>query len=289
MKLNTLSKVLFPLTLLLTMSVNAAIIDYTIDVTDHIYDPEGMAWDGTYLWVVDDDTDDEAHQIDAVTGQLVSSFAIDPAGFGTPDVESIAWDGSNLWIADSAGVIGEYATDGTLLSTITAALTGVTAEDFELEGMTWDGSYLWVAEESSGNIFQLDSLGNTINYFSTGLIQTSSVSFYNDSFWIGDDETDRIYQYDASTFGLLSDLDLEALLIDANIDITFNDPKGITWDDKGNLWFSDDGDEVLVRINYDAVRVPEPSTIALFSLMLVFVNQKRRKNTFFTNNVSINR
>lgn len=43
MKLNSLSKLFFPLTLLLTMSVNATIIDFTIDVTAHIYDPEGMA------------------------------------------------------------------------------------------------------------------------------------------------------------------------------------------------------------------------------------------------------
>ncbi len=116
-----------------------------------------------------------------------------------------------------------------------------------------------------------------INSFTTGLSEVSSISFYNDSFWVGDDGSDKIYQYDAITFERLSSLDLEVLLKDANLDITFNDPKGITWDDKGNLCFSDDGDEVLIRIHYDAVRVPESSTLAMFSLLSLITCRRKLK------------
>lgn len=56
------------------------------------------------------------------------------------------------------------------------------------------------------------------------------------------------------------------MLAEVGLDITYNDPKGLTWDDSGNLWFADDGDEVLVRINFNAVAVSEPATLALMSL-----------------------
>lgn len=252
----------------ISLSANAAIIDFVIDVKDEIYDPVGMTWDGNYLWVVDDETAFELHQIDPVTGEVVSKFAVNPANTATPDPESVTWDGSHLWVMDSIGVIGKYTTDGSLVDT-------VMTNGGELDGLTWHDGTFWITNKTSGEIFQIDEQGADIQNFYTGLTEIDSIDIYNGSIWVGDDGSDSIFQYDLATFELLDVINLEDLLIDAGLDITFNDPKGLTWDDSGNLWFSDDGDEVLVRIDYDAVSVPEPPTMALFALMFLLISQRR--------------
>lgn len=268
MKLNTAIKFVSSLLLTVSLSAGASIIDYVIDVSDDIYDPVGMTWDGTHLWVVDDENAFEVHQIDPITGDIHSVFEVNPAGLAEPDPEGITWDGSHLWVMESSGVLGKYTTDGVLVDTLVLGFG-------ELDGVTWHEGTFWYTNKNNGQVFQIAEDGEGIGGFYTGLTEIDSIDFYNGSLWVGDDGSDKIYQYDAETFELLSIFDLEAMLIQAGLDMTFNDPKGLTWDDSGNLWFADDGDEVLVRINYNAVAVSEPSSLALFSCLLFFMMRKR--------------
>jgi len=288
MKLSTISKFCSSLALIFTLSSNAAIIDLVIDVSAQIEDPEGMTWDGQYLWVVDDTSTEMAYQIDPDTGDIINYFTINPAGVENPDTESITWDGSNLWIADSTGIIGQYTTDGTLLSTISPELLDPDGYeiDYDIEGMTWDGTNLWLADQDTGLIFKIDTDGNAIDSFDTGLGDIVSINFYNGSLWIGDTDTDDIFEIDPTTFDFLSSLDIDAILAASGVDEEYDDPYGLTWTADNELWYSDNGDEVLVRINMDissitevttfvTSEVPEPTTLILFSFALLFINRKQ--------------
>jgi hypothetical protein len=71
--------------------------------------PHGLAWDGSYLWVVDQDTD-KVYQID-VFGNIQTSWDFLPT-----DPTGIAYDSSSghLWIARSASsLLYEYFVNGT--------------------------------------------------------------------------------------------------------------------------------------------------------------------------------
>lgn len=63
---------------------------------------EGLAWDGTYLWSSDTNTD-MIYKIDPSTGSVLASFptpGFDPAG--------LAFDGQYLWSADSGGAFIKF-------------------------------------------------------------------------------------------------------------------------------------------------------------------------------------
>jgi len=294
MKLAALIKYFSPFALIICLSVNAAIIDLIIDVSANIEDPEGMAWDGTYLWVVDDTSTEMAYQIDPNTGEVISYFSINPAGVDNPDTESITWDGSHLWIADSTGIIGQYTTNGTLVSTITAVLTGVV--DYDIEGLTWDGANLWLAEQNTGQIFKIDNTGAVISSYSSGLVDLISINYFGGFLWLGDTNTDDIFKIDPTTFATLDTaFDIDTILTVSGVDNEYDDPYGLTWTGANELWYSDESDEVLVRINMGlneitdvttlvSTPVTEPSTLTLFSLLLLFFN---RKNIFNNNREAV--
>lgn len=174
MKLQVVSRVLVLFIFLFSSSVKAALIDMVIDVSGDIYDPEGMTWDGTYLWVVDDENDFEVHQIDPVTGDVISVFAVNPAGLPVPDTEAITWDGTHLWVMESTGVLGKYTTTGELVDTLNV-IAG------ELDGVTWNDNTFWFTNKENGEVFQIDEEGEGIRGFSTGLTEIDSVDYYSGS------------------------------------------------------------------------------------------------------------
>jgi len=64
--------------------------------------PQGLAWDGTYLWNVQDDNDGDAervYQLDPVTGDTLMSFPVPDTGAASGESpRGLAWDGQYLWL-----------------------------------------------------------------------------------------------------------------------------------------------------------------------------------------------
>lgn len=102
--------------------------------------PEGLAWDGFHLWVVDSETL-LLYQLDPATGEPVRELESK-----TKRPRGVAWDGSNLWVVDEdTGIILR-------LDPETGEETGhINAPARSIEGpwsitdLTWDGEFLWVA------------------------------------------------------------------------------------------------------------------------------------------------
>ena len=115
--------------------------------------PKGLAWDGTYIWVVDQySTPSVIYKINRNTGAVVAQF--DAPGDYYSYNRGLTFDGTDLWCTGrDLGQSPVYrvfrisAVDGTVLQQW-GAPGGNPAN-----GLTWDGTYIWVAEE--GGTYQL--------------------------------------------------------------------------------------------------------------------------------------
>ncbi len=108
---------------------------------------EGLAFDGTYLWVMNW-SDDNLYKI-TKTGEVVSSFKIPDSS------ESVTWDGGNLWLTNSANnkIYKIDSTTGAILHTINSPEweSGV-----EPDGLAYDGQYLCVSNNNGKKIYKID-------------------------------------------------------------------------------------------------------------------------------------
>jgi len=108
--------------------------------------PNGMAWDGTYLWV-----GEEGGQIWQMTtdGTVVRSIPSPNSSSSNP--RGLAYDGQYLWVGcQTIGMIYKIDTaDGSILESYSAPSANLQ------QGLTFDGQYLW---STGGNnwIYKLD-------------------------------------------------------------------------------------------------------------------------------------
>jgi len=102
--------------------------------------PEGLAWDGEALWIVDDETK-KVYRVSTKQGKVLKSFSVvvnEPKG--------LAWDGSSLWVSDNDRKTIDKVDmkESKIVSEIKAPLP-LGEGPKSLEGLAWDGSYLWSA------------------------------------------------------------------------------------------------------------------------------------------------
>ncbi|UCC11768.1 MAG: hypothetical protein JSW02_10540, partial [candidate division WOR-3 bacterium] len=114
--------------------------------------PNGMAWDGTHLWV-----GEESGRIYQMTthGDTVRSFP--PPQYYSYDPRGLAFDGEYLWVGyQNSGLIYKVDTiNGTILETH-AAPGAVAGQRFQ-QGLDFDGQFLWSTVGGAANmIYKID-------------------------------------------------------------------------------------------------------------------------------------
>ena len=116
--------------------------------------PQDLAWDGKYLWVVDDSTD-RIYKLDPSDGTVLLSFA----SIG-PGPRGLTWDGKYLWNSDDSShkIYKMDSAKGKEVSAIEAPFMKIKRGISPLGGLTWDGNYLW-----SGWIAGWSSRMNQVN------------------------------------------------------------------------------------------------------------------------------
>lgn len=107
--------------------------------------PQGLAFDGTYLWSVDF-LDGKIYKL-SKSGAVIGSIPA-PSGIAS----GLAWDGANLWVSEwyTYKIYKLNPENGQILMSFNAP-------DFEEKppyGLAWDGSYLWAS--NSNGIYKLD-------------------------------------------------------------------------------------------------------------------------------------
>lgn len=179
--------------------------------------PNGLCFDGNYLWVGDLKTS-KIGKINPQNGEILkifdspcfnltslafdgkylwvldskekSIYAYDPENNLTTktlqlDLETpqgIGFDGKDIWISDgSMGVLVKIdIEDGTTFKTLTAPTANKGGRS-QLIGMTFNDGYLWVADRLTDEIYQVDTENDfTINILKTPGPYTSGLAFYKD-------------------------------------------------------------------------------------------------------------
>jgi streptogramin lyase len=160
--------------------------------------PEGLASDGTHLWVADFQTG-LLYEIDTASKTVVRTF--DAPG---PRPEGLAWDGSRLWCADW---------EDKKIYLLSVSDTVLVAErEFPSPmgsrpvGLAWDGEALWLTTWSPFYLFRLDPVtGDTLRsrllypaepLYPTLTPQPEDLAWDGTHLWLTDWGTRQIYRVD---------------------------------------------------------------------------------------------
>lgn len=123
--------------------------------------PTDMAYDGTYFWIVDWQTN-TINKVLPENGTILSSI---PGPSSKPSYQSdpgtgsynarpfgIAWDGQALWVSEQSDLMIYRINpiDGSLLNAFPSPGS-------DPKGLTWDGEFLWHVDQSTQTIYKLES------------------------------------------------------------------------------------------------------------------------------------
>jgi DNA-binding beta-propeller fold protein YncE len=115
-------------------------VDKTVTLKPKGSEPEGLAWDGESLWVVDQ-AGGRVVQLDA-DGAVVGSFDTDD------EPRLVAAGDSGIWVANYGASSVSRVTDGTVM-TVPSGCVGP-------QGIAEAGGFVWVACTLSGKVVALD-------------------------------------------------------------------------------------------------------------------------------------
>jgi hypothetical protein len=143
------------------------------------YQPSGLAYDGTYLYVSEDSGFRRIYKLDPQTGTVKGSFlAPSPTGFdGNGNPNGLAYDGNNghLFVIDvgtdsGGGIVYEIDTSGTTLY-----------HSFNIPfrggAIAFDGTYIYVSDFDSSTIRVVTRNGDFVREFDAPSIRPADMVF----------------------------------------------------------------------------------------------------------------
>ncbi len=145
--------------------------------------PQGLAFDGKFLWSVDRMTD-MIYKIDPGSGSIVGSL---PAPGYVP--LGLTWDGQRLWCVDAdEGLI--YAINPTTKIVEKTIYCPVSQPG----DLAWDGQYLWIVDDGDDKLHQISSEdGTTIKSIPSPTRNPVGLTFDGTYLWVSDRIDDRIF------------------------------------------------------------------------------------------------
>jgi sugar lactone lactonase YvrE len=158
---------------------------------------DGIAWDGSDLWVVTYESSPIKWQIAKVgaDGDIVFSFVVpvdsldDVHNFGMSNITS---DKRTIWANHwNAGLIYRFSKKGKEMTKF-----GVPSVNQLIPvGIAWDGKYLWVLHWSDRNLYKLDSRGKELDKVSLRKVKPpvdKGLAWDGENFWVGSGGANRI-------------------------------------------------------------------------------------------------
>ncbi len=190
--------------------------------------PEGLAWDGTFLWNSDFGTS-SVYKLNPNDGSVLASF---PTPQPLPN--GLTYDGTHLWLAIDSGDNKIYEinpSDGSVINSYDTPSTYP-------QGLTWDGQNLWNSDINEGLIYKLNpSNGAVVSYIPTPGAQPYGLAWDGTYLWHVDFDTDMIYQ--------LNPLDGSVLYSTPS---PGPEPRGLTSDGQ-YLWCTDNSTGSIYQIS----------------------------------------
>ncbi|MDR3556254.1 MAG: YncE family protein [Syntrophobacteraceae bacterium] len=140
--------------------------------TQPVADPWGMAYDGSTVWVTNNDSN-RVTRLDS-SGCVVGKYKTGDRPLG------IAFDGSYIWVADNGGE------KLTRLSAIDGSRAGKFPVGVAPFGLLYDGHYLWVAR-TDGVLVKLSPLGCLLGTYDAGGYP-EGIAFDGNNVWVSNTE-----------------------------------------------------------------------------------------------------
>lgn len=122
-------------------------------------DANGLAFDGTYLWVAQNINPARIHQCSTADMSIISTITPPYASDGA--YKGLAWDGTNLWGVSGRGV-KQYSpsmicrfspADGSLSKEVMPPGYGYASQYYFNWGLTWLEGFLWLGVYCSNNSY----------------------------------------------------------------------------------------------------------------------------------------
>ncbi len=201
------------------------------------HSPEGLAFDGTYLWHTDL-WSDKIYKLD-ISGNIIESFD-SPGNLST----GLVFDGTYLWLSDpggrdSQGKLYKLDTSGNVIDSFDSPGPNP-------KGLAFDGTYLWNADFDEEKIYKLDISGNIIDSFDAPGGLPYGLTFDGTYLWTTPGVELLIYKID------LSGNVIESFYSPATFDPhnIFDFPTGLAWDGQ-YLWVAYAAEEDSIIYKYD--------------------------------------
>ncbi|MCD4775468.1 MAG: hypothetical protein K8S15_05375 [Candidatus Aegiribacteria sp.] len=214
----------------------------SVNVLSSFYSPDwfpnGLAWDGNYLWLLGGHHD-TFYKINT-GGTVISHFT--PSEPGGMNGDGAAFDGTNLWgmfieHTSYPGEVYEYTTSGTYVSSF------MCSEIWQF-GMTWDGNNLWVSCRGTQMIYEMSKDGTILSSFP---IPHEGVG---DMAWNG---TNLFYA--AKNDKLIVEVTTDGVIIDTyDVTVISSDmkPTALTFDGT-DFWVSDQEHDIIYQVELTGV------------------------------------
>ncbi len=191
--------------------------------------PQGLAFDGKYLWTADRRSD-MLYQVDPNDGSVKDSFP-------TPgySVCGLTWDGKLLWCVDADESRIYAINPKTRIIEKTIYCPASTPID-----LAWDGEYLWIADDGDNKIHQISTEdGTTIISLKAPTSHPGGLAYDGKYLWVSDRFKDMIYMITPDK---------------GDVIISFKSPGpftcGLAWDGK-NLWDVDYQNDLICKLAVD--------------------------------------
>lgn len=192
--------------------------------------PRDLAWDGTHLWVLDDQ-DQRAYEIDPGTGDVLRAVTL-PAD----EPSGLAWREGQVWVSDAAGLrLKRLKAD---LETVSQALPAPGVSDspataFRPGALTADGKTLWSGAIAgwSSRISQVDTLTGEILRFVFTKGFPEGVATDGEVLW-------TVTSNGGRRLGIVYAYDYESGLYLSHFDTPGDEPVGLAFDGEA-LWCAD--------------------------------------------------
>ncbi len=221
---------LFLLTiLLLSHAIQAAPGDTLKALPSPMTCPQGLTFDGKYLWNVDR-MSDMMYQIDPKDGSVLDSLTAPgyvPRG--------LTWDGKRLWCVDAEAELLYAINPKTEIveKTIYCPVSRV-------GGLAWDGQYLWIAADRNEELHQISPEdGTTIKTIPSPTRNSTGLTFDGKYLWVADRYRNMIYM-------VMPD--------NGEVIVCFDAPGphawGLAWDGE-NLWNVDYQNDMIYKLVVD--------------------------------------
>ncbi|MFH2096015.1 MAG: hypothetical protein ABIJ16_09950 [Bacteroidota bacterium] len=181
--------------------------------------PYGLTYDGTDLWIVDNDTK-EIKKVRIDDGTILDTIFISTCPTTYPT--GLTWDGSKLWFNDPNGTTSAATGDMTRnIDVMGSVLSEYQAYGDYPSGMAFDGVYLWSADNFEQLIHQIDPATFTIvrSIIAPGGSYPNGLAWDGEYLWVANNASDSIYQLNVgnpTSLGTVADLTDKAVLIYPN-------------------------------------------------------------------------